>query len=86
MVYGIYSVFDAAVALFMQPFFMRTDREALRAVSAALVDPNHGFNRNPEDYTLFRLGDFTEADAKFTLLETPQRMITLLQLKANMEK
>lgn len=85
MVYGVYSVFDAAIGLYLQPFFMRTDKEAVRAVGVVLTDPNHQFARNPEDFTLFRLGDWTEADGSFKCGD-PMRMITLLQLKSNLEK
>lgn len=87
MIYQMYSVHDVAVNLFMQPFFLRTDREALRAVGQALQDPAHPFAQHPEDYTLFSMGAFLEATGEFQLNDGgPRRMITLLQLKASMEK
>ena len=87
MIYGVYSVFDSAVELYLQPFFMRTDREAVRAVSTVLADANHQFARSPEEYVLFTLGVFEEATGRFVQTEhEPSRMVTLLQLKAKGEQ
>lgn len=86
MVYGVYAVFDAAIGLYLQPFFMRTDREAVRAVAVVLTDANHQWAKSPGDFTLFMLGQWTEADARFEMLETPRRMIGLLELRSNLEK
>lgn len=61
MQYGMYAVHDAAVKAFMQPFFMRTNEEAQRAIEAVCLNPEHNFVRFSAHYTLYRIGFYDEA-------------------------
>lgn len=56
----IYSVYDDKADAFLQPFFFRTNEEAMRAFSAAAKDEKHQFHTHAADYTLFEIGDFSE--------------------------
>ena len=56
----IYAGFDSKAAAFLQPFFAKNDAVAIRFFQAACGDPEHFFCRNPEDYTLWRIGEWSE--------------------------
>lgn len=64
MILGVYSVLDEAVNAFLQPFYARSDGEAIRSFSDACVDVKHQFAMHPSDYTLFRIGSFNDANGE----------------------
>lgn len=53
----LFSVFDEKAKSFIAPFAMPTDAMAVREFAGCVNDEKHAFGRNPEDYTLFRLGE-----------------------------
>ncbi len=57
---GIYSVFDVKAGAYMVPFFLATDAMALRGFSDLLLDAEHPFSAHAEDFTLFKVGEFTD--------------------------
>jgi len=67
MVKKIYSIYDEKSEAFLQPFFLDTDGQAIRAIVDCLIDPNHNFARHTPDYTLFALGEFDDQDATLTV-------------------
>lgn len=67
----VYSVFDAKVEAFAQPFFMRTNGEALRGWIDVCNDKSTNFNKYPSDFTLFHLGEFDEDTGFITCFKTP---------------
>lgn len=68
----VFAIWDAKAEAFMQPFHMQTLGMALRTWSDTVNDPKTGFNRHPEDYTLFELGEYDEKSGKFENLQTPE--------------
>lgn len=71
MILKVYSVFDSKLATFDRPFYMQTDAAAIRGFSDAVNDPNgpvSSWNKHPEDYSLFYLGEFDDQDG--TILTT----------------
>lgn len=79
MIHNIYTVYDKATKAFLQPFFSQTDGSAIRAVKAVVNTPDHTFNHNPEDYTLFKLGTFDDAGAVYET-HSPMKLRELLEL------
>lgn len=71
MIVKIYSVYDSKLEAFMQPFFMQSKGLALRAFSDTALDSNTVIGKHPSDYTLFELGEFDDASAKFVMHSTP---------------
>ena len=63
----VFSIYDSKAEAHLQPFFMDTVGMATRAVQDCLSDPEHQFNRHPEDYTLFHLGTFDDANGEFSM-------------------
>lgn len=59
----MYSVFDSKLATFGRPWFQMTDGAALREFADAVNDnsnPNNQWNRHPEDFSLFVIGEFND--------------------------
>lgn len=71
MIYKVFSVFDSKISAYMQPFFMRSRGEAIRAFSDILHDEKSAFAKYPEDYTLFELGEYDDSNACFHMTDTP---------------
>lgn len=55
-----YSIYDKAVQAYARVFFLRTDAEAKRGFTGIALDAEGDIARKPEDYTLFRIGEFDD--------------------------
>lgn len=71
----VYTVLDKAVGSFLPPFYCRAPGEAVRSFTEAVNGDKSNFSKYPDDFTLFCLGVWDDADAQFVLSE-PQRVIT----------
>lgn len=76
----ILSVHDAKVNAFAQPFFMRTQAEAMRGWIEVVNDPSTQFNKHPEDFNLFLLGDFDEDTGVITPLNAPNAVASAISV------
>jgi hypothetical protein len=56
----VYSIFDKTAKQFGLPFFQITDETALRLFGNLVNDKDSMLNKNPDDYTLFQVGEFDE--------------------------
>lgn len=79
MILNVYSVHDSAVGAYMQPFYARSNGEAIRSFQDACNGSNAQFARNSSDYTLFLLGKFDDSGATFEC-GPPQRLVNALEL------
>jgi len=66
MVKKIYTIYDEKSEAFLQPFFLDTHGQAIRAITDCLNDPDHNFARHTSDYTLFFIGEYDEQTALIT--------------------
>ena len=82
MIMQIFSVYDNAVGAYLPPQLMQSSGAAIRSCTDALQEPNHQFARHAGDYALFHLGEWDDGDAKYTLFDTPRRIIGLHELLA----
>lgn len=55
---GMYCVYDVAAEAHIQPFTLPNDEMAKRAFGDCIQDPGHAFAKHPDQYTLFRCGEF----------------------------
>lgn len=55
-----YTIFDVASGIYMRPFFSQADGQAIRGFKDIALDKDHEIGKHPEDYTLFRIGDFND--------------------------
>ena len=60
MIYKIFSVYDSKAQIYTNPFYQHNQQMAMRTFSDAINHPEHQFARNPEDYTLFEVGEFND--------------------------
>ena len=60
----IYAVHDSKAEAYLQPYFAATAGIAVRSFVDCVSDSNHPFGKNPEDYTLFYLGEFDDVTGK----------------------
>ena len=61
-----YSIYDKAVQAYARVFFLRTDSEAKRGFATICMDADGDIIKHPEDYTLFRIGEFDDGDGLLT--------------------
>lgn len=58
-----FCIFDTKSQAYTQPFFNHTIPEAVRTFTDAVNHPESVFYRHPEDYLLFHVGSFDDAQA-----------------------
>lgn len=80
MIVKMYSIRDAKAEVYLQPFFAPNNAVALRMVSQLLKDRNTLFATNPEDYSLFYLGDFEDSNCKFDLPNSIVHIVNVIDL------
>jgi len=74
----VYTIYDVASGIYMRPFFQQTDGQATRSFSDIALDADHEIGKHPEDYTLFRIGQYNDNTGKLEG-EIPEKIITALQ-------
>lgn len=79
----ILAIKDVKVNAFMQPFFMRTNEEAIRAFTTTVNDPTTQFNKHPEDFHLYNLGEFDEIDGTIESQEPIQKCHAMAVINPN---
>ena len=65
MRYKIVSVRDRAVDTFGQPIFVAAIGQAVRSFGDEVKNPQSPFNKHPEDYDLYSLGEFDDSTGEF---------------------
>ena len=75
MKYVMFSCYDSKVEAFMRPWTAQTEGQAIRMFQDELEQPNTEINKHPEDYSLFKIGEFHDHDGTVTP-ETPAKCVT----------
>lgn len=72
----IYSIYDHASKAYMTPFFMQNKGMAIRSFQGT-VNPEtpNMVSQNPEQFTLFKLGDYDDSNGKVECLDTPEPIL-----------
>lgn len=73
----MYSVFDSKMARFANPFIADNDASVIRSFADAVNDPDpkNGWNKHPEDYSLFFIGSFDPVKGEL-VPNLPRSLIT----------
>ncbi len=71
MIIHLYTVYDQKAEAYLPPFTAQTIGVAIRMFDEMVNTKDHSFNKYPEDFTLFALGEYDDNTAIITLLETP---------------
>ncbi len=59
-----YTIYDVASGVYMRPFFSQADGQAIRSFKDIATDADHEIGKHPEDYTLYRIGNFNDTTGK----------------------
>ena len=79
----MFTVFDVKAEAYLPPFFLPNESMAMRIFSDMAGDTDHQFGKHPEDYTLFKLGEFDDNSSKINMYKTaPELVSTALQAKS----
>lgn len=79
MIYHIFTIRDAALDAYLQPFFSPTKGAAIRSLTEAANDPKHEFSRHSKDYTLYLIGSYDDNTGVVTS-EHPVPIIAVVDL------
>jgi len=83
MVKKIFAIYDEKSEAYLQPFFLDTVGQAMRAITDCLLDDNHNFARHTADYSLFLIGSFDDSDATITVNKTCLGSLLEIKPKSN---
>lgn len=72
MVKQVFSVFDKKAKAYTQPFFMNQKGEALRAFDGIVADKQTQIAKYPEDFALYKLGEFDDVSGLLSSLNEPE--------------
>ena len=79
MIQKVFTIYDSKLEAYMQPFFMQSKGQAIRAFTDSVNDSQSQFNKHPEDFTLFQIGEYDDATARIQNLSTPQSLGVALE-------
>ena len=75
------SIYDNAAKAYLPPFVLPKIAMARRVFSDCINSPEHQFNKNPSDYTLFEIGLFDDNTGLIALLpQGPQKIVAGIEL------
>jgi len=61
----LFAIHDVKAECFSKPFLEPLDAIAVRAFTDCVNSDNHQFGANPQDYTLFKLGEYDDSKGMF---------------------
>lgn len=84
MVFDLFSVHDVKASIFMSPFVARSSIDACRQIMASFSRPEMletPVGRYPEDFRLYRIGLFDDADGLLKPISPPALVAEVLSLR-----
>ena len=61
---NVYTIYDSAAAVYMRPFFLQADGQAMRMFTDIATDAEHDVGKHPEDYSLARIGTYDDSKGR----------------------
>lgn len=77
----IFTIRDDKLETYNQPFFVPTIGAAERDFTDHANTPDSPINKHAEDYTLFLLGEYNQADGSIEMEPTPKPLIKGIEVK-----
>jgi len=76
----MFSIYDVASGAYSRPFYGQSESQAIRSFTDIATDATHEIGKHPEDYTLYRVGQWDDQKAALmpedaTSLATAQEVI-----------
>lgn len=78
----IFAIRDRQLNAYMQPFFAPSAGAAIRSFRDLVNEAGHQLNKHPEDYELWHLGAWDDANAKFQQEEIIQIALAVNLIEA----
>lgn len=72
MIMQMFSIFDVKAKAYTQPFFMPQKGQALRDFDGVVNNEQTPVNKYPEDFSLYKLGEFDNISGKVVSLNQPE--------------
>lgn len=66
---NIYSIYDTKAQFFRSILILRTKGEAVRVFTELANDKQTDIGKNPEDYVMYKIGEFDEIKGEITRVE-----------------
>lgn len=77
---NVYSILDSKTGIYSHPMFLQSDGAMMRAWVDHVNDPRNAISQHPEDYILFKIGQFDDERASFEQ-HPPQSMGLAIEVK-----
>lgn len=81
MIKKVFSVYDEKSQAYLQPFFLDTTGQAIRAITDCVDDIKHQFNRHTSDYSLHYLAEYDDSTGLFSDFDNRQSLGNLVEFK-----
>ena len=76
MIVNLYAVYDVASGVYDGPVPCQTDAVAVRNFTGLATNPESPIAKNPEDFSLVRVGRWDDSKGELILLDTKDTLIT----------
>jgi hypothetical protein len=80
MIHELIAIYDLKAQLYGKPVCVVSDASAIRSFGDAVNDPQTEYNKHPEDYILFNIGQYDDSTGNFEQ-STPTELAKALALK-----
>lgn len=81
MKHVIMSIFDVKVSAFQRPSFSPTVPAFVRACQDEVNRPDSEMGKHPEDYQIFKIGEFDDESGLLVPLTPPDMIVVAVNLK-----
>lgn len=78
---GIYSIKDTKAEVFLPPFYVRNNGEAIRVFDDCVQNPDTNLAKHPEDFYLFKLGEFDQDSGSLIPSACPESLASAMDFK-----
>lgn len=85
MILKIFTVFDSKAEAYLPPFFLGSTGLAIRSFTDTVNGTDNNIAQHPEDYTLFELGEYDDANAIINQYSTPKSLGVAIEFKTQQE-
>ena len=78
---AMFVIYDSKAELYNAPFLYQNDALAMRAARDLANDGQSQTSRTPEDFTLFKIGEYDDNTAQITPFDKFEVMARFIELK-----
>lgn len=77
----VFAIYDSKAEAYLQPFFMQSRGQALRAFDTTINTLDTQFHKYPSDFTLFEIGEYDELKGVLTPSEKKTSLGCAIEFK-----